>query len=85
MMVKSALDFFILKFYLPLQSYLLTCQADSAFLDRFFLHWAVATLKQHHHFLSQNFGFKTGDSSPLILGVLGGVASPNTYTVHAPL
>ena len=36
MMVKSGLEFFILKFYQPLQRYLLTCQANSAFLGRFF-------------------------------------------------
>ena len=34
-MVKSGL-FFILKSYVPLQRYLLTCQANSAFLGRFF-------------------------------------------------
>ena len=32
MMVKSGLDIFILKFTKPLQRYLLTCQANSAFL-----------------------------------------------------
>ena len=43
MMVNSGLEFFILKFYQPLQSYLLTCQAIapladfSVFLGRFFL------------------------------------------------
>ena len=36
---------FIFKFYKPLQRYLLTCQANSAILGRFFLHWAAATLK----------------------------------------
>ena len=36
MMVKSGLVFFILKFYQPLQSYLLTCQANSAFPGSFF-------------------------------------------------
>ena len=36
MLVKSGLDFFILKFTEPLQRYLLTCQANSAFLGRFF-------------------------------------------------
>jgi hypothetical protein len=45
MMVKSGLEFFILKFYLPLQRYLITCQANSAFLGRMFLNWAAATLK----------------------------------------
>ena len=36
MMVKSGLEFFILKFTEPLQRYLLTCPANSAFLGRFF-------------------------------------------------
>ena len=36
MMVESDLEFFILKFTEPLQRYLLTCQANSAFLGRFF-------------------------------------------------
>ena len=34
MMVKSGLEFFILKFSKPLQRYLLTCQANSAFMGR---------------------------------------------------
>ena len=38
MMVKSGLEF-ILKFTEPLQRYLLTSQANSAFLDRFFYTW----------------------------------------------
>ena len=46
MIVKSGLDFFILKLNEPLQRYLLIYQANSAFLSRFFLHWAVATLKE---------------------------------------
>ena len=41
---KWYIFFVILKFYLPLQSYLLTCQANSAFPGSFFLHWAAATL-----------------------------------------
>ena len=36
MMVKSGLEFFILKSYVPLQIYLLTCQVNSAFLGRCF-------------------------------------------------
>ena len=36
MMVKSGLEKNILKFHVPLQRYLLTCQANSAFLGRFF-------------------------------------------------
>ena len=35
-MVESGLEFFILKFIESLQRYLLTCQANSAFLGRFF-------------------------------------------------
>ena len=35
-MVKSGLELFILKFTEPLQRYLLVCQANSAFLSRFF-------------------------------------------------
>ena len=36
MMVKSCLEFFILKFYKPLQRYLLTWQTNSAFRGSFF-------------------------------------------------
>ena len=36
MMVKIGLEFLILKFYQPLQRYLLTCQANSAVLGRSF-------------------------------------------------
>ena len=36
MMVKSGLEFFNLKSYVPLQRYLLTCQANSAIMGRFF-------------------------------------------------
>ena len=36
MMVKSGLEKNILKFHCGLQRYLLTCQANSAFLGRFF-------------------------------------------------
>ena len=35
-MVKSGLEFFILKSYVSLQRYLLTCQANSAIMGRFF-------------------------------------------------
>ena len=45
-MVKSGLEKIILKFHVPLQRYLLTSQANSAFLGRFFLHWAVASFRQ---------------------------------------
>jgi hypothetical protein len=46
MMVKSGLEKIILIFHEPLQRYLLTCQANSAFMGRFVLHWAAATLKE---------------------------------------
>ena len=36
MMVISGLEFFVFKFIEPLQRYLLTCNANSAFLGRFF-------------------------------------------------
>ena len=36
MLVKNGLEFSILKFYVPHQKYLLTCQANSAVLGRFF-------------------------------------------------
>jgi hypothetical protein len=36
MMVKSGLEFFILKSYVPLQRYLLTCHANSAIMGRVF-------------------------------------------------
>ena len=42
MMVKSGLERKVLKFHSGLQRYLLTCQANSASLGRFFLHWAAA-------------------------------------------
>ena len=46
MMVQNGLDFF-LKFSEPLQRYLLSCQANSAFMGKFFLlHWVAATLKE---------------------------------------
>ena len=54
-MVKSGLDFIILKFTKPLQTYLLTCQANSAFLGRFFLTWAAATLKGLGEFQNKRF------------------------------
>jgi hypothetical protein len=44
MMVKSGLEKIILKFHEPLQRYLLTSQANSAFWADF-LHWVAATLK----------------------------------------
>jgi hypothetical protein len=54
MMVKSGLEFFILKFSQPLR-YMLTCQANSALLGRFFLHWTKATLKGLAAFQNEKF------------------------------
>ena len=72
-----------MKFTEPLQIYLLTCQANSAFLGRFFLHWAAATLKDFKTKNSRplfniicklkNGNFKTRDFNPLIKRVLAGV------------
>ena len=69
--VKSGLAFFILKFYQPLQRYLLTCQANSAFLGNFFCtgqqqlrrgqqNFKIKKIQTnfHHHFLSQKFCFQ---------------------------
>ena len=53
-MVKSDIEFFILKFTKPLQRYLLICQAKSALLGSFFLHWAAATLKGLGEFQNKN-------------------------------
>ena len=75
MMVKSGLVFFILKFYWPLQSYLLSCQANSAFLGRFFCTKGASRISRPLFTIifNSNVGFKTWDFSSLILGVLGGV------------
>ena len=45
MMVKSGLDFFILKSYMPLQRYLLTLPGQFSHYGQIVLHWAAATLK----------------------------------------
>jgi hypothetical protein len=50
MMVKSGLDFFILKFTEPLQRCLLICQANSALLQ-----WVAATLKGLAEFQNKKF------------------------------
>ena len=59
MMMKSGLEKNILKFHGGLQRYLLTCQANSAFLGRFFLPWAAAILKALKEFQNEKFNFKT--------------------------
>ena len=56
MMVKSVLEF-ILKFTQPLQRYLLSYQANSAFWADFFLHWAAATLKGLGEVQNKKFHF----------------------------
>ena len=86
MMVKSGLEL-ILKLTEPLQRYLLSCQANSAILGRYFCTWmAVAILKGLGEFQNKksrqlftiifkqkNCNFKTQDFSPLIERVLAGV------------
>ena len=58
MMVKRGVELFILKFSEPLQRYLLTCQANSTFLGRFFY-----TGQQQPWTSLQNFKIKS--STPL--------------------
>ena len=60
MMVKSGLEFSILKFNQPLQRYLLTCQANSAFLCIFF-----CTGQQQ--ILRGSMNFKIKNSIPLFI------------------
>ena len=79
------LEFFILKFSKPLLRYLLTCQAHSAFLSRFFLDWAAAAAalkglsefwNKNLHYISSSLlsqNYKTQDFSPLMERVLAGV------------
>ena len=83
-MVKSGLEI-ILKFTEPLQRYLLTCQANSALLGRFFCTgqqqlWRGSVYLEINSrplftiiFKLENVNFKTRDFSPLIEWVLGGV------------
>ena len=84
MMVKSGLEF-ILKLTEPLQRYLLTCQANSALLGRFFctgqqqLWRGSVNFKINSRplftiiFKLKNVNFKTRDFSSLIELVLNGV------------
>ena len=55
MTVNSGLEFFIFKFTEPLQRFLLTCQANSAFQGQIFLHWAAVTLKGLVEFQNKKF------------------------------
>ena len=84
MMVKSGLEF-ILKFTEPLQRYLLSCQANSAILGRYFctgqqqLWRGSVNFKINSRplftiiFKLKNGNFMTRDFSPLIKRVLAGV------------
>ena len=67
MMVKSGLEKIILKFTGGFQRYLLTCQANSVFLGRFF--FALRSSNSE----AKNGYSKSYDFGPLILVVLGGV------------
>ena len=85
-MVKSGLEV-ILKLTEPFQRYLLTCQANSALLGRFFCTgqqqlWRGSVnfkIDSRPHFTIifklKNVNFKTRDFSPLIEWVLAGVMS----------
>ena len=91
MMVKSGLQF-ILKFTEPLQRYLLSCQANSAILGRYFctglqqLWRGSVNFKINSRPLStiifklKNGNFMTRDFSPLIKRVLVGVGPSSSYT-----
>ena len=86
MMVKSGLEF-ILKFTEPLQRYLLSCQANSAILGRYFctgqqqLWSGSVNFKINSRplltiiFKLKNDNFKTRDFSPLLKRVITGVSS----------
>ena len=90
MMVKSSLEF-ILKLTEPLQRYLLSCQANSAILGRYFctgqqqLWRGSVNFKINSRpiftiiFKIKNDNFKTRDFSPLIERVLAGVQRNRTY------
>ena len=85
MMIKSGHEF-ILKFTKPLQRYLLSCQANSAILGSYFctgqqqlgkglVNFKIKSLNHFYHpFQVKSSNFKTRDFSPLIKGVLAGVA-----------
>ena len=90
MMVKSGLEF-ILKLTEPLQRYLLSCQANSAILGRYFctgqqqLWRGSVNLKINSRplftviFKLKNDNFKTRDFSPLIKRVITGVTVSYTH------
>ena len=77
--------FLILKPFVPLQGYLVTCQANSAIMGRFFctrqqqLWRGTVNFKKevlshfYHYFQAKNVNFKTRDFSPLIKWGLAGV------------
>ena len=92
MMVKSGLEF-ILKLTEPLQRYLLSCQANSANLGRYFctgqqqLWRGSVNFKINSRplftiiFKLKNGNFMTRDFSPLIKRVLAGVNSTSQTTL----
>ena len=92
MMVKSGLEF-ILKLTKPLQRYLLSCQANSAILGRYFctgqqqLWRGSVNFKINSRplftiiFKLKNVNFRTRDFSPLILRVLSGVYSDGSLDI----
>ena len=92
MMVKSGLEF-ILKLREPLQRYLLSCQANSANLGRYFcsgqqqLWRGSVNFKINSRplftiiFKLKNGNFMTRDFSPLIKKVLAGVINLSVTTV----
>ena len=94
---EKCLDFFILKFTKPLQRYLLTCQANSALLGRFFCTGQQQLWRGSVNFKItsrplftiifklKNVNFRTRDFSPLIEWVLAGVnffQKNNTAVYH---
>ena len=93
MMVKSGLEF-ILKLTEPLQRYLLSCQANSAYLGRYFCTGQQQLWRGSVNFninsrplftiifKLKNGNFMTGDFSPLIKRVLAGVRNDHVHKVH---
>ena len=95
-MVRSGLEF-ILKFTEPLQRYLLSCQANSAILGRYFctgqqqLWRGSVNFKINSRplfaviFKLKNDNFKTRDFSPLIKRVITGVSQAAGVATHSCL
>ena len=57
MMLKSGLDFFILKSYLPLLEISANLPGQFSHPEQIFLHWAAATLKGHVGFQNSKIHF----------------------------